>query len=71
LYFEVIDAFIEHHRRTTPVDVGDDGTVFIEKSINTFALENDGKLNAPVKIRMGGTRKGLDYLRNNLVSTVL
>jgi len=64
---KVIDAFIEHYKLTTPKDVRKDGSVFVERVINTFALENDGRTNSTVKLRMGGSRRGLDYITHELV----
>ena len=67
LMFQVIDAFIEHYKLTTSPDVREDGSVFVERALNAMALENDGRKNAKVQLRMGGSRKGADYLINNLV----
>lgn len=64
---EVIDAFIEHYKLSTPQDIREDGSVFVEGVVNTFTLENDGRKNAKVRIRMGGSRKGLDYIINQLI----
>jgi hypothetical protein len=36
-----------------PIDIREDGPVFIKKVVNYFVLENDGKANAIVKLRMG------------------
>ena len=47
--------------------VREDGSVFVERALNAMALENDGRKNAKVQLRMGGSRKGADYLINNLV----
>ncbi|KAM0897773.1 hypothetical protein ACQ4PT_022347 [Festuca glaucescens] len=63
----VIDAWIEHYKRSNPQDVREDGSVFIERVINTMALEMDGRKNAPVRLRMGGSRKGLDFITNQLI----
>ncbi|KAM0908604.1 hypothetical protein ACQ4PT_015355 [Festuca glaucescens] len=64
---EVIDAWIEHYKRSNPQDVREDGSIFIERVINTMALEMDGRKNAPVRLRMGGSRKGLDFITNQLI----
>lgn len=68
---EVIDAWIQHHKLSNTEDKRLDGSVFIERVINTMALENDGRKNAPVHLRMGGSRKGLDYITNQLIALVL
>lgn len=39
----------------------------MERAINTMALENDGRKNT-VQLRMGGYKKGIDYLTSNLVN---
>jgi serine/threonine protein kinase len=64
---EVIDCFIEHHRRSTPSDIRKGGTVFVERVLNTYALQNDVRRNTGVQLAMGGSRKGIDYLRNNMI----
>jgi hypothetical protein len=60
----VIDAFIEQYNRTTPEDIREDDRVFVERVINVFALENDGRHNTLVRLHMSGSRKGLDYITN-------
>jgi hypothetical protein len=64
---QIIDAFIDHYKLTNSIDGREDGMVFMEGALVAMALENDGKKNAKVHLRMGRSDRGVDYLTNNLV----
>jgi hypothetical protein len=65
---QIIDAFIDHYKLTNSIDGREDGMVFMEGALVATALQNDGKKNAKVHLRMGRSDRGVDYLTHQLVN---